>query len=416
MRVLLLILAVLMLSVPAHADWIKVLEIPFSSDANATTGDQPSFTRAGGKWFVNSTGDLENAAENEVAIDWTNGYPGALFERGATNLNSYSHDMSNWNSYQISAQTDGETFAGHPSNRIVMDENAEYLRRTMIPSSGDYFISFWVKNIDADKLHIEVFDGIDHIGNEDILPEIGSDIFYHVKKSYSTSGSGKFHLPRNYENGRGSFLATAVQSELYYHTSYIETNGTSASRVSDKATTPGNSGFFVDILDEDYLDEGSLSFKWTPAYGYAQNSTHNASIVALDDSMTTGIWTDGDGNICFDHGSGAGLCADVDFAAYSEYQISATWHENGTRELIVNNATGDWSVSDNGFTGLDNSTLALGYDTIEAWWIRDLLLYEGANVEPQPDKKIMMRELGFRSLKSLPCPSDSLSDRLRTSN
>jgi hypothetical protein len=211
---------------------------------------------------VNEAGLIEASQGNDTPrIDFTTGEGAFLIEPQKTNELRYSNDFSEWDENNNASVTlnvltspDGTqnaaqfTYDGTSNGRI---EEA-----ITVNNGSDYTFSIYLKNKDISD-PTQVFIGFSSAPNEGEYVTITNEW-----KRFSTTqtANGSTEFPRVSCDLAGSLYAFGAQvEESSFATSYIPTNGSTATRIAERVNSSGNSDLFNDSEGVLYAEIASLA-------------------------------------------------------------------------------------------------------------------------------------------------------------
>jgi hypothetical protein len=211
---------------------------------------------------VNEAGLIEASQSNDTPrIDFTTGEGAFLIEPQKTNELRYSNDFSEWDENNNASVTlnvltspDGTqnaaqfTYDGTSNGRI---EEA-----ITVNNGSDYTFSIYLKNKDISD-PTQVFIGFSSAPNEGEYVTITNEW-----KRFSTTqtANGSTEFPRVSCDLAGSLYAFGAQvEESSFATSYIPTNGSTATRIAERVNSSGNSDLFNDSEGVLYAEIASLA-------------------------------------------------------------------------------------------------------------------------------------------------------------
>lgn len=270
------------------------------------------FTRASSATRVNKEGIIEEVKSGIPRIDYLNDINGALLlEPSRTNLNTFSDDFSDWtisNTTKTSNQTTSP-IGIFTADLIEATNSSHYIYKIIsVSSSTVYSFSYFLKWGTKNNVKIALYDATNAVfistdANKTVI-DYGNG-WYRLIASFTTSPtctSVRVYLDR--ESGIGTFYAWGVQlEEGNYPTSYIPTNGTTVTRITDEShniapfsLVGSNQGtFFIDLGAFQSNNYGSSTFSialtesgsTSNAIGFVSNQTTNSLRGRITD-VTTG--------------------------------------------------------------------------------------------------------------------------------
>ena len=195
-------------------------------------------TRATGATRVNKEGLIEVVENDRPRIDYTDSAKGALLlEPQRTNLITYSEDFSQW--FQIGTATITSNYGVSPdgtqnSSRLQM--NASDKIYFTVASSGDISFTVYLKGVGQIRLRDNTSTGLKDV-------TLTSEwVRYELNFNATISN---FQIEQ--QTGVSDFEIYGAQVEQgSYASSYIPTQGASATRLADTASGSGNSEVFND--------------------------------------------------------------------------------------------------------------------------------------------------------------------------
>jgi len=255
--------------------------LPSNGDGDFT------FSRGSNATRVNKDGLIETTTGDTPRLDYSDGScPSLLLEPQSTNLVTYSEDFSNsdWTNTNVSltsgfASPSGDLNAFKLINNSTASVN-KYIRTIPSATSGiDYSLSVFAKKGEYDNLRIEdgnnsrgawfdlsngtfsavgttVVAKIEDYGNgwykcSVSKPSVTTSVFFIISGSNSQSlqvGDGT----------SGVYIYGAQIEQGSFPTSYIPTNGATATRLADVCNSAGTSDTFNDSEGVLFVDSATL--------------------------------------------------------------------------------------------------------------------------------------------------------------
>ena len=245
--------------------------------------------------YVAQDGTIKTAPPNVARVDYTNGVAELLLEPSSTNLITYSEDFSQWNKLNSTAQLTSSSISSF-GNYTKFETAVLGGRLANIPPtshSGIVTFSIYAKKGTAKGIRIRFDASIDancwvNLENgTEISPNTGQSIkiipfndFYRIEFTANIVSLGQIRLYTIGENSTqdviGNIYIYGGQLEQKsYATSYILTNGGTASRSADILTRFGIS----QIIDS---QSGMLFFE-----GSGLSDSGTSRRISLSDASTT---------------------------------------------------------------------------------------------------------------------------------
>lgn len=211
---------------------------------------------------VNEAGLIEASQGNDTPrIDFTTGEGALLIEPQGTNELRYSNDFSEWDENNNASVTlnvltspDGTQNAA----QFTYDGTSNGRIEEAIPvnNGSDYTFSIYLKNKDISD-PTQVFIGFSSAPNEGQYVTITNE-WQRFSTTQTANGSTEF--PRVSCDLAGSLYAFGAQvEESSFATSYIPTNGSTVTRIAERANSSGNSDLFNDSEGVLYAEIASLA-------------------------------------------------------------------------------------------------------------------------------------------------------------
>ena len=180
--------------------------------------------------------------ENEPRIDYSSGTASLLLEPQRTNLVEYSEYFDAWNVKNNITLT--SNFSESPeglnnSTKITSTGGVSTIRIDLPVTIGDsYTFSFYIKNIDATNIKLEIYDRANFFIEQNIENNISTSVwtrYTYTFTSTNTASNATFEI----KGFTGSFeiWGAQVEQDATYETSYIPTYGTSQTRAGDNCFT-----------------------------------------------------------------------------------------------------------------------------------------------------------------------------------
>ena len=230
-------------------------------------------TRASGATRVNKEGLIEVVENDRPRIDYTDSAKGALLlEPQRTNQMINSEDLTGWviqAGATITLESINNPVNSTNANLITANTNGAYANRTTPDVSALYNVSFWLhKNNESGTIQLTNAQG-GTLGDWTINLDLLQNDFVRITRDHSsvtvitefiTLASGDIAPFFKSPTGTKSFYVTGFQLEVgSYPTSYIPTQGASATRLADTASGSGNSEVFNDSEGVLFVDISALS-------------------------------------------------------------------------------------------------------------------------------------------------------------
>jgi len=181
--------------------------------------------------------------EDMPRLDYSNGScPALLLEPQRTNLIEYSEYFDAWNVKNNITLT--SNFSESPeglnnSTKITSTGGVSTIRIDLPVTIGDsYTFSFYIKNIDATNIKLEIYDRANFFIEQNIENNISTSVwtrYTYTFTSTNTASNATFEI----KGFTGSFeiWGAQVEQDATYETSYIPTYGTSQTRAGDNCFT-----------------------------------------------------------------------------------------------------------------------------------------------------------------------------------
>ena len=245
---------------------------------------------------VNKLGLIEEVAIDVPRLDYSDSNcPSLLLEPQSTNLIPYSEGFS-----------DG-SFIVYGETNITLD-NAEVnpygeLGSYKITSTGglgrfgiivsvtpstDYTVSFYAKNIDASNV-VVLFTNVTTPSIINYESSINSNGWSRVELSFTTDTgtSTTIQLVRNLPVGESLYLWGAQVEALPYATSYIQTAGSTVTRIADSVTGAGDANSFNSEEGVLYVETDTL--EKVNSINISDGSTSNYIQLYIQEGATSNI-------------------------------------------------------------------------------------------------------------------------------
>ena len=249
-------------------------DVPLASTAALTAlsarqlTDILGFTRAGSATYIDADGLLQLAAADQPRFDYTHGRRQLLLEGPATNLLTYSNDLTNaaWLKTRVSAAKAETGPSGAPDDACAIvaapEAGSHYIYRPVTFSAQPYTLTLRVKYAGHRWFYIRLYDGSNlPLASFDLLNGVAGNTSGAVARTMTADGNGfyKITVTATMAAGTGNVLlglnATdaagidgwtptgaekvivhGTQLETGSHsTSYIPTAGTTVTRPADRA-------------------------------------------------------------------------------------------------------------------------------------------------------------------------------------
>ena len=215
-------------------------------------------TRDSGATRVNKEGLIEVVGNDIPRIDYTDSAEGALLlEPSRTNLITYSQEVSNWSIISSGIViTNNTTDVLSPSGKndaSKVEFNAASKILGQSPTlSGDYSGFIYVKGTQGETIRFNFG------GTEDNFTLTGG--WDKLERTNITATANAFNLNTfGGATARNIYLYGAQLEQGSYATSYIPTNGSTATRLADTANGSGNSEVFNDSEGVLFADIAALA-------------------------------------------------------------------------------------------------------------------------------------------------------------
>jgi hypothetical protein len=236
-------------------------------------------------YFINYqvpfVGSIDNVSVIEVTddtdlprIDYTDGCGSLLLEPQSTNLLPYSEDFSQWTK-SVSGITleDGYISPDGSNNayKMTAPSNGAYIHQT-ITLSNEGTTSIYVKSDNLNgEFYLVTADG-------SLRAQTVTDEWTRVSLT-STPSSSSFRVWLRIENAGDSVYIWGAQLEqLSYSTSYIPTNGSTATRLADVCNNAGSSDLINSTEGVLYAEVAALSDSLNYRFISISDGTNNNRI------------------------------------------------------------------------------------------------------------------------------------------
>ncbi|MDB4245980.1 hypothetical protein N9824_00385 [bacterium] len=325
-------------------------------------------TRASGATRVNKEGLIEVVENDRPRIDYTDSAKGALLlEPQRTNQMINSEDLTGWNiqaGATITLESINNPVNSTNANLITANTNGAYLNRSTPDASALYSVSFWLhKNNQSGTIELTNAQG-GNFGKWTINLDLLQNDFVRITRDhpsvtavseFTTLASGDIAPFFKSPSGTKSFYVTGLQLEPSYPTSYIPTQGATATRLADTAIGSGNSEVFND-------SEGVLFANWSAA-----NSESASKILTIKNSSIlsnrVSLYYYGDG-IYFDILNSSGTVSEnTSVQNAKNFNKMSLQYQSGNTELWVNGFKVVSNTQAISLTGLDK--IDFDYGTVQ---------------------------------------------------
>ena len=232
-------------------------------------------TRDSGATRVNKEGLIEVVGNDIPRIDYTDSAEGALLlEPSRTNLITYSQEVSNWSIISSGIViTNNTTDVLSPSGKndaSKVEFNAASKILGQSPTlSGDYSGFIYVKGTQGETIRFNFG------GTEDNFTLTGG--WDKLERTNITATANAFNLNTfGGATARNIYLYGAQLEQGSYATSYIPTNGSTATRLADVCNNSGNSAVFNDSEGVLMVQTSILDFSTSDSWiSISENSNIN---------------------------------------------------------------------------------------------------------------------------------------------
>ena len=240
-----------------------------------------TFARGSEATYVDAQGLIQSTASNNAPrLDYSTGAEAFLLEPQSTNLVTYSEDFSgsSWNAYGGETTRTFDSSVVNPTGGLgaYVIEGASSLRRfgigQAVTPSTDYALSFYVKNIDATLLKVNL--GNSSVSTYIYTSQVNTTDWSRVEVKFtSLTGTTCFiQIVRDITIGQSVYIWGAQVEALSYATSYIPTSGSTVTR---------NQETCINATPEINSEEGVLYFE-----GSALANDGTTRIISLNDGTT----------------------------------------------------------------------------------------------------------------------------------
>ena len=289
------------------------------------------FTRASSATTLNRQGLIETVGSGKPRIDFTDNTSGhLLLEPSRTNIISQSENINSWLNQNSPTLTQNSSIS--PDGSVNADKitsthinSAKYISVTTV-NSTQYNVSVFVKNINSQRSRIEIYNSPNCIlefnwtNNQPSTQSVttftdvsytyyGND-WWRISANFTATGTNNLYVYPDRINGTDSILLWGAQVEQgSYATSYIPTEGSSVTRVTELANGAGNSQVFDNNTGVWFIDleriglESGRAMMLANASGSEQIRIHfdttaqirfrdgKASFATIGDNISMGVGT-----------------------------------------------------------------------------------------------------------------------------
>ena len=277
--------------------------LPSNGDGDFT------FSRGSNATRVNKDGLIETITGDTPRLDYSDSScPSLLLEPQSTNLIPYSEDFSNaaWvKGNVILTPNQGISPDGLNNAFKYVGSSISQNFQTTINVSSNYTYSFYVKTINSPFIRLRTSDGscwfnmtTNAVATNDFasaeIKNIGNNWYrLSVTSSSFTSSNSFFIHPHATDNtsiemdGSEFLLWGAQVEEQSYPTSYIPTNGATATRLADVCNNAGTSDTFNDSEGVLMVEISALADSGNGQIRINEQGVLNSVIMEFRDSGTT---------------------------------------------------------------------------------------------------------------------------------
>ena len=277
--------------------------LPSNGDGDFT------FSRGSNATRVNKDGLIETITGDTPRLDYSDSScPSLLLEPQSTNLIPYSEDFSNaaWvKGNVILTPNQGISPDGLNNAFKYVGSSISQNFQTIINVSSNYTYSFYVKTINSPFIRLRTSDGscwfnmtTNAVATNDFasaeIKNIGNNWYrLSVTSSSFTSSNSFFIHPHATDNtsiemdGSEFLLWGAQVEEQSYPTSYIPTNGATATRLADVCNDAGTSDTFNDSEGVLMVEISALADSGNGQIRINEQGVLNSVIMEFRDSGTT---------------------------------------------------------------------------------------------------------------------------------
>ena len=277
--------------------------LPSNGDGDFT------FSRGSNATRVNKDGLIETITGDTPRLDYSDSScPSLLLEPQSTNLIPYSEDFSNaaWvKGNVILTPNQGISPDGLNNAFKYVGSSISQNFQTIINVSSNYTYSFYVKTINSPFIRLRTSDGscwfnmtTNAVATNDFasaeIKNIGNNWYrLSVTSSSFTSSNSFFIHPHATDNtsiemdGSEFLLWGAQVEEQSYPTSYIPTNGATATRLADVCNNAGTSDTFNDSEGVLMVEISALADSGNGQIRINEQGVLNSVIMEFRDSGTT---------------------------------------------------------------------------------------------------------------------------------
>ena len=261
------------------------------------------FTRASNATVVNKAGLIETVGNGIPRIDFLGNTQGALkLEPQRSNLVPYSQEFTGWTLTNVVETPNALISPDGTQNasKFVTNSNGVDIKYASIPVIEDttYTFSFYCNYIGGLGLQGRFYDNTNGANIEyyDYMSQLEEGKWKRVTRTFTTpigcTNIQVWYLASSSSNPVTAYYWGAQLEEESYATSYIPTNGSTATRQADTANGSGNSEVFNDSEGVLFADISNISENQTTTVAFSLSDGSTSNAVSVYYFGTSGLYYD----------------------------------------------------------------------------------------------------------------------------